>query len=205
MFTICLTGGIATGKSTFAKLFRALAPTPETIFFDCDAFVHVLLTNPDVIATVTASLGQDLTSADGTLDRGRLRELVFGQPERRLILEGILHPLVREACLASQQQARSGGMAAFFLADVPLLYESGFPLPRDLDVVVACDPATQRSRLMARNRLNPELAERILTAQLPIAEKMDRADTVLWNGGPPEALRRQTESFFLWLKNKSSN
>jgi dephospho-CoA kinase len=203
MITLALTGGIATGKSTFAGLFRQLAP--NTVFFDCDAAVHALLTKPEVVATVAASLGQDLTSADGTLDRGRLRELVFEHPECRKTLEGILHPMVREACLAIQHQARASGTAAYFLVDVPLLYESDFPLPRDLDIVVACGPAAQRSRLMARSGFAPDLADRILAAQLPIAEKMVRADTVLWNGGQPESLRRQTECFFLWLKNKTSN
>jgi dephospho-CoA kinase len=202
MISLCVTGGIATGKSSFARFFLELAP--ETVFFDCDARVHDLLTNPPVVASIVSSLGQDLTSADGTLDRSRLRELVFEHPDRRKTLEGILHPLVREACRAAQQQARVSGAAAYFLADVPLLYESGFPLPRDLDVVIACGPATQRSRLMARSGFAPDLAERILAAQLPIAEKMDRADTVLWNGGQPESLRRQTEHFLLWLKSKTS-
>ena len=202
MLSLCLTGGIATGKSSFARIFLELAP--GTRFFDCDACVHDLLTKPEVVATVAASLGQDLTSADGSLNRSRLRELVFEHPDRRKTLEGILHPLVREACHAAQHQARASGAAAYFLADVPLLYESGFPLQRDLDIVVACGPATQRSRLMARSGFAPDLADKILAAQLPIAEKMDRADTVLWNGGPPESLRRQSELFYLWLKNKSS-
>ena len=202
MLSLCVTGGIATGKSSFARIFLELAP--DTVFFDCDACVHDLLTKPEVVATVAASLGQDLISADGSLNRSRLRELVFEHPDRRRTLEGILHPLVREACRAAQHKARASGAAAFFLADVPLLYESGFPLQRDLDIVVACGPATQRSRLMARSGFAPDLADRILAAQLPIAEKMDRADTVLWNGGQPESLRRQSEYFYLWLKNKRS-
>jgi dephospho-CoA kinase len=203
MLTLALTGGIATGKSTFARLFLELAP--GTVFFDCDARVHDLLTKPEVVATVAASLGQDLTSADGTLNRGRLRELVFEHAERRMALESILHPLVRDACLAARQEARESGTAAYFLADVPLLYESGFPLQRDLEIVVGCGPATQRTRLLARSGFAPDLADKILAAQLPVAEKMDRADVALWNGGQPESLRRQTEHLILWLKNKSSS
>lgn len=202
MLILALTGGIATGKSTFARFFCDLAP--NACLFDCDACVHDLLTKPEVVASIAASLGQDLTSADGTLDRSRLRELVFEHSDRRKTLEGILHPLVRRACHEAMQQARDSGVAAFFLADVPLLYESDFPLRRDLDIVVACGPQTQRSRLMARSEFSPALVDRILTVQLPIAEKMDRADVVLWNGGQPESLRRQTEHFLLWLKNKSS-
>jgi dephospho-CoA kinase len=201
MLTFALTGGIATGKSTAAKLLLELAP--GTVLFDSDACVHELLTRREVVASIAASLGQDLASADGTLDRSRLRELVFAQAEHRKTLEGILHPFVRTACTAARQQARDSGTAAIFLADVPLLYESRFPLDRDLDLVVACAPSTQRSRLMARSGFAPDLADQIIAAQLPIMGKMARAGVVLWNGGSPASLRRQTEHFLLWLKNKT--
>lgn len=202
MICLALTGGIATGKSTFARIFREHCP--DAVFFDSDGCVHELLTKPGIVATVASSLGQDLTNADGSLNRGRLRELVFKHPESRKVLEGILHPLVREACASLLQQAMESGEKTCFLADIPLLYESGFPLQRDLDLVVGCGPATQRSRLQSRNGFAPDLAEKILAAQLPIAEKMDRADVALWNGGHLESLRRQTEHFLLWLKNKRS-
>ena len=198
MLTIALTGGIATGKSTFARLFLELAP--GTAFFDCDASVQQLLLKQEIIAAIAAALGPDIQSPDGLLDRRRLRELVFDHPEHRKILEGILHPLVREECRAAQQTAREAGTAPFFLADVPLLYESGFPLTRDIEIVVACGPATQRARLMERSRFSEELAEKIVAAQLPLAEKMHRARIVLWNGGPPASLRRQTELFLAWLR-----
>lgn len=197
MLTLALTGGIATGKSTFARLFCEMAP--GTAFFDCDASVQQLLARPDVIATIAASLGADLAGPDGQLDRGRLRERVFDHPEHRRTLEGILHPKVREECLAARQAAGDGGNARFFLADVPLLYESGFPVPRDIEIVVACGPATQRSRLMERSKFSGELADKILAAQLPLEEKMRRARIVLWNGGQPASLRWQTQLFLGWL------
>ncbi len=197
MLTLALTGGIATGKSTFARLFCEMAP--GTAFFDCDASVQRLLAKPDVIATIIAALGADLVSLDGMLDRRRLRELVFDHPEHRKALEGILHPKVREECLAAQQGVQDAGTAPFFLADVPLLYESGFPVPRDIEIVVACGPATQRARLMERSKFSGELVDKILASQLPIVEKMRRARIVLWNGGPPASLRRQTGHFLGWL------
>ena len=198
MLTLALTGGIATGKSTFARLFLELAP--RTAFFDCDASVQQLLTKPEIIAGIAAAFGADLVRTDGTLDRSRLRELVFSHPERRKTLEGILHPRVRQECQAAQQSASESGTSPFFLADVPLLYESGFPLPRDIEIVVACGPATQRARLMERSKFSSELADKILAAQLPLTEKMNRARIVLWNGGPPASLRRQTEVFHAWLR-----
>ncbi len=203
MLTLALTGGIATGKSTFARLFLELAP--DTAFFDCDASVQQLLTKPEIIAAIAAALGPSIQNPDGSLDRRRLRALVFDHPERRKILEGILHPLVRQECQAAQHAAREAGIAPYFLADVPLLYESDFPLTRDMEIVVACGPATQRARLMERSNFSGDLADKIIAAQLPLAEKMHRARIVLWNGGPPASLRRQTELLLAWLLRGSGN
>jgi len=196
MKSLALTGGIATGKSTFAQRFLQLAP--RTVFFDCDASVRELQQQPEVIAEIAAALG-DVLTPDGALDRAKLRALVFASESLRRGLEDILHPRVRAACAAAQQRAAADS-AEFFLMDVPLLYESGFPVPREVEVVVACTPAAQRERLMARSKLTPETADRIMAAQLPITEKMRRATVVLWNGGTPEWLQRQTELCLGWLR-----
>lgn len=200
LMVLALTGGIATGKSSFGVLF--LEAVPECAFFDCDACVHELLTKPPVARRIADSLGVDLIDSAGGLDKGRLRERVFHDHNSKRMLEEILHPLVREECRLAQQQAELAPGVRFFLMDVPLLYESAFPQPRDLEIVVACGPATQRERLLARNRLAPDLADRIIGSQLPILEKMARADTVIWNGGSPSALRRHTLIFSTWLKSK---
>lgn len=197
---LALTGGIATGKSTFAAYFREMCP--ETAFFDCDACVHELLTNPGVARKIGDSLGVELTGPDGQLDKSRLRDRVFHDQNSRRTLEGILHPLVREECRLAQQLAVHTPGIRFFLMDVPLLYESAFPLPRDLEIVVACGPVAQRERLQARNHWPPELADRMIRAQLPILEKVDRAGAVIWNGGTPAALKRHTLTFSTWLKRK---
>jgi dephospho-CoA kinase len=197
---LALTGGIATGKSTFAALLREMLP--QTAFFDSDRCVHELLTKPTVTRMILDSLGVDLTGPEGQLDKSRLRDRVFHDQDSRRTLEGILHPLVREQCQLAKQQAEHTPSIRFFLMDVPLLYESAFPLPRDLEIVVACGPVSQRERLLARNHWSPELADRIIGAQLPILEKVDRADAVVWNGGTPAALRRHTLTFSTWLKSK---
>ncbi len=200
LFTLALTGGIATGKSSFAKLLRE--GLPDLAFFDCDACVHELLTKPEVTRKIEASLGVDLTGSDGQLDKSRLRERVFHDQDSRRTLEGILHPLVREECRLAQQRAEHTPGLRFFLMDVPLLYESAFPVPRNLEIVVACGPAAQRERLSARNRFTPELADRIIGAQLPLPEKMARAGAIIWNGGSLSALKRHTSIFSTWLKSK---
>ena len=200
LYQIALTGGIATGKSSFLGNLREMMP--ELAFFDSDTCVHELLTKPGVARIIADSLGVDLAGSDGQLDKSRLRDRVFHDQDSRRTLEGILHPLVREECRLAQQQAEHTPGIRFFLMDVPLLYESAFPLPRNLDIVVACGPAAQRERLLVRNRWSPDLADRIIAAQLPILEKVDRADTVVWNGGTLAALRRHTLIFSTWLKSK---
>jgi dephospho-CoA kinase len=197
MKVIALTGGIATGKSTFARHFLQLEP--RTAFFDSDAAVSRFLTSPAVAATINASLGGNLLDESGDLVKSRLRDLVFSDARARQALEAILHPMVRAECSASLDSARSS-MEPWFLMDVPLLYESNFPIARDLELVVACGPQTQKSRLITRNSLPPETADRMLSAQLPIAEKVRRADVVIWNGGLPDSLARQTQHFIVWLK-----
>ena len=197
MKVIALTGGIATGKSTFARQFLQLEPA--TAFFDSDAAVAGFLTSIDVAARIDETLGGDLLDQSGHLLKPRLRDLVFRNPEARKDLESVLHPMVRAACSASLESARSSG-APWFLMDVPLLYESNFPLPRDLELVVACGPQTQKNRLIARNSLLPGEADRMLSAQLPIAEKVRRANVVIWKGGVPDALIRQTQLLIVWLK-----
>ena len=197
---LALTGGIATGKSSFARLF--LEALPETAFFDSDQCVHKLLTNREVARMIADSLGVDLAGSDGQLDKSRLRERVFHEQESRRTLEEILHPLVRKACQLAHQEAEHTPGIRFFLMDVPLLYETAFPLPRDLEIVVACGPATQRERLIARKPISPDLVDRIIGAQLPILEKVARADAVIWNGGSPAVLRRHTFTFSTWLKSK---
>lgn len=200
MTSIALTGGIATGKSTFASLFRELVPL--TRFFDCDAYVHELYAEPAVLAEIVAAFG-DVRAGDGSLDRRKLRELVFDDEERRLTLESILHPRVRAAC-ADVQRGGEEENAEFFMADVPLLYESGFPMPRDVEIVVAVPHPVQRERLMTRSRLTGEMADKILAAQLPIAEKMRRAGIVIWNGGGPVWLSHQTAHLVAWLRQKTA-
>jgi len=197
---LALTGGIATGKSTFAGLLQHLVP--EMVIFDCDRSVHELLTKPEVAQMIVNSLGVDLAGPDGQLDKSRMRERVFHDPNSRRALEEVLHPLVREACRLSYQQAAHKPGIRFFLMDVPLLYESAFPLPRDLEIVVACGPATQRERLLARSGFTPDLADCIIRSQLPILEKVDRGGLIIWNGGNPDALRRHTTLFSTWLKSK---
>jgi len=193
MRIVALTGGIASGKSTACRLLAEAVPSVR--LFDCDDSVRKLLeADPRVAARVVELFGREVAAADGGLDRARLRARVFADPASRRLLEGILHPRVREECLASRDLAVKEG-AALFVADVPLLFENGFDFGQEQALLVAVSRATQIARLKARNRFDDPLIESILAAQLPLDEKLARADVVFWNEGPLDVLRRQISRY----------
>jgi len=195
MLTFALTGGIATGKSTVCRLIREELPAAR--IFDSDACVGSLLDgDPVVVAGVRALFGAQAVTAAGTVDRDVLRKIVFADPASRERLEGLLHPRVREDCLASRDLAVKEG-AALFVADIPLLFEKDFDFGQERSLISATTRVTQVLRLKARNGYDSQLVESILAAQLPLEEKLRRADVVFWNEGPLDVLRSQVRRFSL--------
>jgi dephospho-CoA kinase len=191
MKVACLTGGIATGKSEFVRLF--IDNQCDVAVFDCDAAVHDLLTGPQIIGRVAGVFGKGILDLKGAIDRKVLREIVFSDPAARLRLESILHPEVRRECLAARDRAALTRGVSLFLAEVPLLYESEFDVARDYEIVVAASPERQRARLCQQRGLGHEIAERMLAAQWPIFQKVQRAGIVIWNGGSFSCLKRQAQ------------
>ena len=207
MRVVALTGGIATGKSTFCRQLLQYLPAVE--IFDCDASVHTLLeSDPEVARLIASSFGTRALDSRSGVDRAYLREQVFSDEVGRLKLEAILHPRVRQECLDSLERAAKRG-AELFVADVPLLFEKGFDFGQTQVLVVASSRSTQIQRLKARSGLDDLLIESILAAQLPIQEKMSRADMVFWNEGPPAVLRSQirrfSQSFTMTQPNESES
>jgi transcription termination factor Rho len=207
MRVIALTGGIASGKSTVCRVLRELLPS--LVIFDCDAAVHRLLeADEEVAAIISESFGTQALDAQGRIDRHFLRGRVFADEAARLRLEAILHPRVRQECLDSLQHAATAG-ADLFVADVPLFFEKGFDFGQSQVLVVASSRSTQIQRLKARGGFEDELIESILAAQLPVQEKMSRADVVFWNEGPPSVIRSQirrfAQSFLMSLAQESED
>lgn len=207
MRVMALTGGIATGKSTVGELLRQ--ELPGLRIFDCDASVKELLEgDPTVSQEIAACFGPEAVNPGGGVDRDFLRHRVFSDAQSRLKLEKILHPRVRAECLASRDRAAKEG-AALFVADVPLLFERGFDFGQELVLLAATSRSTQVHRLRARSHFDDEFIEAILAAQLPIQDKLLRADVVFWNEGPPDILRHQirrfARSFFAMLPNDSES
>lgn len=187
---IGLTGGLAAGKSTVRQI---LAARRGMEVFDADACARRLLqSNSEVIDSIRSIFGGGFIGPDGTPERGKLRELVFHNIQARRQLESLLHPKVRAEWQAARDRAVTDRID--FLADIPLLYETGADRFFDSVLVVACSLATQLGRLQERG-ISVETAKAMLASQLPLGQKIDRAHYVIWNDGSLAALGRQTGFF----------
>jgi dephospho-CoA kinase len=175
---VALTGGIATGKSHVRAQLEALGvPT-----IDSDVLARQAVTPGSAgFAAVVERFGPGVLDASGALDRRQLAAIVFQDPQARRDLEAIVHPLVRaatEAWFASIDQRH-----AFAVADIPLLFETGRDADFDVVIVTVCDPETQVRRVITRDRLSEAEARQRIAAQLPIEEKVRRADYVITTDG----------------------
>lgn len=178
---IGLTGGIASGKSTVARLLRGLGA--EVI--DADQLARdVVAPGQPALAEIAERFGSEVIAADGSLDRERLGAIVFADDEARRALEAITHPRIREASV----QAISAGMARgseLIVYEAPLLVEKAIYQQSWMDalIVVSAPPEVQLARVMARDGLDRDAAAARLAAQLPLADKIAVADHVIDNAG----------------------
>jgi dephospho-CoA kinase len=188
MAIIGITGGIASGKSTFT---RALAESRAARIFDSDACARELLdSDPSVREAVIRDILPTAYRADGTPDRAAIRALVFSDPAAKARLEAILHPLVRARRQALAEDVRAEGRD--LLVDTPLLFESGASSGFDLIVTVACSPETQTKRAMSRG-LTLAQVQQIVASQWGNAQKIAQSDFVIWNDGSLRILQAQAE------------
>jgi dephospho-CoA kinase len=188
MAVIGITGGISTGKTTFCECLREIAPTAT--FFDADRAARDLAEHdPEVRELIGREFGPAIFSASGDLNRAQMRSIVFADAEKKRALEQILHPRIRRQWSLEAESRRNS--ADLFFADIPLLYETGGETLCDSVVVVACSPSVQLERLVARTQLNRSAAEQMIRSQMPLAEKIRRADHVVWNNGGRGVLAAQ--------------
>ena len=177
---IGLTGGIGSGKSTVLEMLRELGAVPV----DADAISRAA-TAPGgaAIAAIATAFGPDFITPDGALDRDRMRERAYAQPEARRELERIIHPLVG-AEVARQVEAAEAAGARCIVFDIPLLVETGrWRSQVDRVLVVDCEPETQVARVTARSGLAPDAVRAIIAAQAPRALRLAAADAVICNEG----------------------
>jgi dephospho-CoA kinase len=190
---IAVTGGVACGKTSVCRRLLEKLPRGTSTFISCDEEVRALLATYDVreeIGALGRIFGTELLSGDG-IDRKQLRELLFENSDFRGKVEAILHPLVLDRVFA--QSKTWSDLVRISIIEVPLLYEVDFPLDRDIDLVVASSRSMQMKRLCHDRGLDAAVAERIIGTQIPIEEKMRKADIIVWNDGALDALLAQTD------------
>jgi dephospho-CoA kinase len=191
---IGLTGGIGSGKSAVAAIFRELgAPV-----IDADQVARdVVEPGQPALGELVAAFGEGILGAGGALDRKRLGAIVFADPAARKRLDAITHPRIA-AETARRIAALAASGAELVLYEAALLVENGMHRGLGGLIVVSAPPEVQRARVMARDGLSADEANARLAAQLPLADKVAAATHVVDNGGSLEATRRQVES--IWEK-----
>ena len=178
-----LTGGIGCGKSTAGKMFEKLGWGRV----DSDELVRQLLSSePAVIAEIRAAFGAGVFDDAGVIDRRKLAGIVFPDETALHRLESILHPRVR----ALWQAAVAQPAPAHWVVEIPLLFEKSLEKEFDFTVCLASDPGVQAERLASRG-FSPQEASRRIARQLPLAQKIERADFVVTNNGSLDFLRDQ--------------
>lgn len=176
---IGLTGGIASGKSTVSEMFRELSIP----VIDADIIAReVVEQGKPAYNKIVEVFGAEVIQQDGELDRPKLGSIVFYNEEKRLQLNKIVHPAVREEMNRQKEMYIKEGMQAIVL-DIPLLFESKLTSLVDRILVVAVTPDTQLERLMKRNGFSEEEATARIQSQMPLEEKVKNADEVINNDG----------------------
>ncbi|MCA1658538.1 MAG: dephospho-CoA kinase [Verrucomicrobiaceae bacterium] len=188
MPAIGITGGVSTGKTSFCRSLRALLP--DATFFDADIAARELADrDPEVRGLIEREFGEAVYSVSGDLNRGAMRSIVFADAGKKRALEQILHPRIRRQWSLEAESRRNS--TDLFFADIPLLYETGGETLCDRVVVVACSPSVQLERLVARTGLEKLAAQQMIDSQMPLTEKIARADHVVWNNGGHDVLAEQ--------------
>ena len=180
-----ITGGMGCGKSTVARLLE----TAGLRRLDSDELVREkVLRDPNVVSSLHRRFGPNVLTADGRVDRAFLADKVFADLKELQWLEELTHPLVFalwRAAFAAEPQAR-------WVVEVPLLFEKGLENWFDFTLCVACSPALQLARLEQRG-IPREFAGQRISKQLPLAQKIELSDIVLWNEGSTSFLQAEID------------
>lgn len=174
---IGLTGSIASGKSTVAKMITALGLP----IVDADIVARdVVEPGTETLALIAEQFGQDILLEDGTLNRAKLGDIIFHEPAKRKILNDIMHPAIRQEMLRQRDAYLEAGNKHVVM-DIPLLFESKLQHYVERIIVVSVSEEVQLRRLMERNHLSEEDALARIRSQLPLSVKEQGADAVIYN------------------------
>ena len=198
MLKIAITGGAGSGKSTVARMFQELGAE----VLDADAFAReAVAVGAPAWQELRRLYGEDYFNPDGSLNRSRLAQRVFNDPEARHRLEALIHPLIVQEIMA-RAAALEGQGVQLVMVEVPLLYETGREAAFDRVIVVSTPEAERIRRLRERDRRGEAEIRGILQAQWPLEDKVARADYVVDNGGELGHTRQQVKNIWAELKNQ---
>lgn len=184
---IGLTGGIATGKSTVAKMLAEAG----AVIIDADQVAReVVEPNTPTLANLVTAFGKSILDEKGVLNRHALGRIVFQDKARLEQLNALMQPIIRTTIMAQMEDAKAD-QKELVVIDAPLLFEQHYEHDVDLIVVVSVSAKVQLQRLMARDQLEKAAAKARIASQLPLAKKRQQADIVIHNGGSVEATRLQ--------------
>ena len=184
LFTVALTGGIASGKTLISDEFVKLG----VAVIDTDVIAHSLVEpGQPALKEIASEFGSNIIDYSGRLKRRELRSLIFSDPVKRTKLESILHPKIRQATAEAIAKVTS----VYCILVIPLLVERGAYPNVNRVLVVDVESATQISRLMARDNSSRKQAEQALASQAGREQRLGIADDVLNNSGSPEQARDQ--------------
>jgi dephospho-CoA kinase len=191
-----LTGGIASGKSTVAKILKDLGAA----IVDADALSReVVSPGHDGWNEIVDTFGREVLQTDQTLDRQKLRTLIFNNPQARKKLEAIIHPRVRALAETRIREHGAAGIA-IVVYEVPLLFEGNLQQWLRPVILVACDVNIQRQRLQQRDGLDAAAAQKHIDAQMSLEEKRKLADYVIENDGSLADLETQVRAVLAKIK-----
>lgn len=193
---IGITGGIATGKSTVMQMFRALG---ASILSADEVARDVLASGMPAFDDVLHRFGSEILNSDGEIDRTVLGKIVFDSPDALSDLNSIAHPRIIAILEERIGEFRNSSDASVLVVEIPLLYECNLQYLVNKVVAVVAEQEAQLFRLKTRG-FSDEQAKRRVAAQMPVAEKADLADWVIWTDGSMEDTRRQTEQIWAELK-----
>lgn len=187
MLLVGLTGGVATGKSTVARIFKQCG----AVVIDADLLAReVVEPGKPAWKEIVTTFGKSVLNSDRTLNRHALGAIVFRHPAKRLVLERIIHPRVAREQKRLTRQAAQNNPKAVVIYDVPLLFEAGIDTRVDTTIVVTADRETQITRLKKRNGLSRADAIRRIKSQMPLSKKVRLADYVIDGTLPLSRLRK---------------
>ncbi|HAS80409.1 MAG TPA: dephospho-CoA kinase [Fusobacteriaceae bacterium] len=186
-----LTGGIASGKSTVSKKLKELG----SYIIDADKISREVSDSTEILKKLEENFGLQIIDS-GHLDRKKLRELVFEKKEKRELLNSIMHPIIEKKIVKEIEENKKEKL---IILDVPLLYETKLEYLCDKVLVVSVDEKIQIERLKVRDKIEKKMAKKIISTQMPLTEKLKKADIHIENNGNLDELLEKTKMIYTQL------